>query len=137
MSNKTKMDFNFYKPNSEIVTYNSQQHSISLGKAGCLEVLFEGTKVKVRCDVFTNGIEEWNEGYVYKFWLFDWFNLILYRLSSTCDIISIEVNVPMRIRKPIASILNPLLIRTSIKESEVNAFDIGAYLPMLIQVCFD
>lgn len=67
MSNKTKMDFNFYKPNSEIVTYNSQQHSISLGKAGCLEVLFEGTKVKVRCDVFTNGIEEWNEGYVYKF----------------------------------------------------------------------
>jgi len=38
-----------------------------LGKAGCLEVLFEGTKVKVRCDILANGTEEWNESYIYKF----------------------------------------------------------------------
>jgi hypothetical protein len=59
LSTKAKLDLQFYKANSETVTYNSQSHSISLGKPPCLEVFFEGARPKVRCELFQNKLEEW------------------------------------------------------------------------------
>jgi hypothetical protein len=66
VSAKAKLDLQFYKANAEVVSYNHQSRSISLGKPPCLEVFFDGAKPKVRCDIFQNKIEEWTEFYVYR-----------------------------------------------------------------------
>lgn len=65
MSNKNKMDVQFYKANCEAVVYNPLTKTISFGKPSCFDIVLDGNEMRVKTDIVPIG-SEWVHQFVYK-----------------------------------------------------------------------
>lgn len=66
-SSRAKIELQFYKANSDSVSYNVSSKSISLGRPACVEIFFDGNEQKIRCDLIPEGTF-WLNLFVYRFW---------------------------------------------------------------------
>lgn len=65
MSNKNKVDLQFYKANCEAVVYSVASKTISFGKPSCFDIILEGNEMRVRTEIVPMGAE-WVNQFVYK-----------------------------------------------------------------------
>jgi hypothetical protein len=65
MTNKNKVDVQFYKANCEAVVYNTLTKTISFGKPSCFDIVLDGNETRVRTEIVLAG-GEWVHQFVYK-----------------------------------------------------------------------
>jgi hypothetical protein len=65
MTNRSKIELQFYKPNYESVTYSNISKIISFGKPSCFDILLDNNEVKVRAEIVPLNTE-WIYQFVYK-----------------------------------------------------------------------